>query len=60
MLGCENVDMARMSAVKRSRKAADSAHSGRTSLTVTWRPTSVSSASAISVLAPAETMRTTR
>ena len=60
MLGCESDDMPRIWAANRLRNVGDSAHSGRTSLTVTGRSSSTSSASAISVLAPAETIRTTR
>jgi hypothetical protein len=60
MLGCDSFDMARIVASNLRRNSGDSAISGRTSLTVTARPTSVSSASAISVVAPAETIRSTR
>ena len=60
MLGCDSLAIARMVASNLRRKSADSAISGRTSLTVTVRPISVSVASAISVLAPADTIRSTR
>ena len=60
MFGCEIDDMPRIWAANRLRNGADSAHSGRTSLTVTGRLSSWSSASAMRVLAPAETTRTIR
>ena len=56
----DSVDILRMAVAKRPRNSSDSAHSGRTSLTVTARWTSRSSASAIRVLAPADTIRVTR
>ena len=60
MLGCDSFAIARMVATNFRRNSGDSAISGRTSLTVTGRFSSVSSASAMSVLAPADTMRATR
>ena len=55
--GCDSDDIVRIAVANRSRNSADSAHSGRTSLTVTGRSSSTSSASTIRVLAPADTIR---
>jgi hypothetical protein len=59
-LGCDSFETTFIVRAKRWRNSSDSASSGRTSLIVTGRPSSWSSASAINVLAPADTIRVTR